>query len=197
MNKEIKAAFDILPDFVRDEFNKEFEKHPTCQKIQEAISVANRTRQYVSELKLRQKLDEIKEEAIRNLLESETKEVRLLKSTDLGLTDKEVDEVNELQIALYMLCDVMDSIIIDMNSLLKKKDKDVSFEMFDDIKKLGKRVKERINYVERELDLIEDGELYDNSDNLYQMLLNKSKKTYRTYKDRKLKKANEQVKEVL
>lgn len=197
MNKEIKAAFDKLPEFVRNDFNREFEKQPTIQKIQEEISVANRTHQYVLALKLNQKLDKIKEDIIRDLLESENSEVKILKSTDLGLTQKEIDEVNELQIALYMLCDVMDSIILDMNSLLKKKDKDVSFEMFDDIKELGKRVKERINYVEREMDLIEDGELYDNSDNLYQMLLTKSRKTYNIYKERKLKKAKEQVNEIL
>ena len=197
MNKEIQAKFDRLPRFVRDEFNREFENHLECQKIQEAIEVANRANQYVTVLQLRQKLDKIKEGTIRDLLESENSEVKILKSTDLGLTQKEIDEVNELQIALYMLCDVMDSIILDMNSLLKKKDKDVSFEMFDDIKELGKRVKERINYVEREMDLIEDGELYDNSDNLYQMLLTKSRKTYNIYKERKLKKSKEQVNEIL
>lgn len=197
MNKEIKAAFDKLPEFVRNDFNKEFMNHPTYRKIQQAISAANKMRQYVSVLQLNQKLDKIREEAIRNLLESENGEVEMLKSTDLGLNQEEIDKVNELQIALYMLCDVMDSIILDMNSLFKKKDKDVSFEMFDDIKELGKRVKERINYVERELDLIEEGELYDNSDNLYQMLLNKSKKSYKIYKDRKLKKAKEEVNEVL
>lgn len=96
-----------------------------------------------------------------------------------------------------MLCDVMDSIIIDINSLLKRKNENVSFRMFDDIGELGKRVKERINYVEREMDLIEDGELYDNSDNLYEMLMNKSRKTYNIYKERKAKKADEQVNDVL
>lgn len=197
MNKEIQAEFDKLPEFVRDEFNREFEKNALCQKIQRAIEVATRERQYVTVLQLRQKLDKIKEDTIRELLESENSEVRVLKSTELGLTRREIDEVNEFQIALYMLCDVMDSIIIDINSLLKRKNENVSFRMFDDIKELGKRVKERINYVEREMDLIEDGELYDNSDNLYEMLMNKSRKTYNIYKERKLKKADEQVNDVL
>ena len=197
MNKEIQAEFDKLPEFVRDEFNREFEKNALCQKIQKAIEVATRERQYVTVLQLRQKLDKIREYTIRELLESENSEVRVLKSTELGLTRQEIDEINELQIALYMLCDVMDSIIIDINSLLKRKNENVSFRMFDDIKELGKRVKERINYVEREIDLIEDGELYDNSDNLYEMLMNKSRKTYNIYKERKLKKADEQVNDVL
>ena len=197
MNKEIQAEFDKLPEFVRDEFNREFEKNVLCQKIQRAIEVATRERQYVTVLQLRQKLDRIREDTIRELLESENSEVRVLKSTELGLTRREIDEVNEFQIALYMLCDVMDSIIIDINSLLKRKNENVSIRMFDDIKELGKRVKERINYVEREMDLIEDGELYDNSDNLYEMLMNKSRKTYNIYKERKLKKADEQVNDVL
>lgn len=197
MNKEIQAEFDKLPEFVRNEFNREFEKNALCQKIQKAIEVATRERQYVTVLQLRQKLDRIKEDTIRELLESENSEVRVLKSTELGLTRQEIDDVNEFQIALYMLCDVMDSIIIDINSLLKRKNENVSFRMFDDIGELGKRVKERINYVEREMDLIEDGELYDNSDNLYEMLMNKSRKTYNIYKERKLKKADEQVNDVL
>lgn len=197
MNKEIQAEFDKLPEFVRNEFNLEFEKNVLCQKIQKAIEVATRERQYVTVLQLRQKLDRIRENTIRELLESENSEVRVLKSTELGLTRQEIDEVNELQIALYMLCDVMDSIIIDIDSLLRKKNENVSFRMFDDIKELGKRVKERINYVEREMDLIEDGELYDNSDNLYEMVMNKSRKTYNIYKERKLKKADEQVNDVL
>lgn len=197
MNKEIQAEFDKLPEFVRNEFNNEFEKNALCQKIKKAIEVANRGRQYVTVLQLRQKLDKIREDTIRELLESENSEVRVLKSTELGLTRQEIDEVNEFQIALYMLCDVMDSIIIDINSLLKRKNENVSFRMFDDIGELGKRVKERINYVEREMDLIEDGELYDNSDNLYEMLMNKSRKTYNIYKERKLKKADEQVNDVL
>lgn len=197
MNKEIQAEFDKLPEFVRDEFNHEFEKNALCQKILKAIEVANRGRQYVTVLQLRQKLDKIKEDTIRELLESENSEVRVLKSTELGLTRQEIDEVNELQIALYMLCDVMDSVIIDINSLLKRKSENVSFRMFDDVKELGKRVKERINYVQREMDLIQDGELYDNSDNLYQMLLAKSRKTYNIYKERKVKKADEQVNDVL
>lgn len=197
MNKEIQAEFDKLPEFVRNEFNREFEKNVLCQKIQKAIEVANRGRQYVTVLQLRQKLDRIREDTIRELLESENSEVRVLKSTELGLTRREIDEVNEFQIALYMLCDVMDSVIIDINSLLKRKSENVSFRMFDDIRELGKRVKERINYVEREMDLIKDGELYDNSDNLYEMVMSKSRKTYNIYKERKLKKADEQVNDVL
>lgn len=197
MNKEIQAEFDKLPEFVRDDFNREFERNVLCQKILKAIEVANRERQYVTVLQLSQKLDRIKEDTIRELLESENSEVRVLKSTELGLSRQEIDEVNELQIALYMLCDVMDSVIIDTNSLLKRKNENVSFRMFDDIRELGKRVKERINYVQSEMDLIEYGELNDNSDDLYQMLLNKSRQTYNIYKERKLQEASEQVNDVL
>lgn len=83
MNKEIQAEFDKLPEFVRNEFNREFEKNALCQKILKAIEVATRERQYVTVLQLRQKLDKIREDTIRELLESENSEVRVLKVQNL------------------------------------------------------------------------------------------------------------------
>lgn len=191
MRKEIEEEFKKLPAFVQDQFNKTFKEHETYKSLTAQAEHYQRMGNFIVALEIKKRLELIKEDAVENLINTEQSEVRVLKSTDLGLNRKEVDEVNELQIALYTLCDVMDSIILDMNSLLCNKDESVSFTMFDDVKELGERVKQRIEYVEKELGLVKDGDMYKHSDNLYEMVMNKARSIYKTYKNRKTEEAKE------
>lgn len=145
MRKEIEEEFKKLPAFVQDQFNKTFKEHETYKSLTAQAEHYQRMGNFIGALEIKKRLELIKEDAVENLINTEQSEVRVLKSTDLGLNRKEVDKVNELQIALYTLCDVIDSIILDMNSLLRNKDESVSFTMFDDVKELGERVNNALN----------------------------------------------------
>lgn len=185
MRKEIEERFHQLPEFVQKEFIAKFENSTAYLNFMNAIRAARSGNNYIANLELNRQLDKMREEAVAALLEKEEREVRVLKSTELGLTREQIDKVNELQIALYVLCDVMDSVLVDFKALFRIADERLSFSMFDDINALSVRLKERIEYVEKNLGLVENGDMYEHSDNLYKMTLTKARKIYNTYKERK------------
>ena len=179
--------FDSLPQEVKDIFNKNFYSLPKVRYYKEALQIAQKNRQYTEILKINQEIDAMRKQAVDVLLNRQYVEMTKLTGDKIGLDADGKDKLNEIQITLYMICDMMDWAIRDMNSLLKTADPDFNFTMFDDMNALGKLVQKRIEFLETQLQIVEDGKMYDKSDNMYEMLLSKAKRVYKDYKTKKIK----------
>ena len=94
------------------------------------------------------------------------------------------ESILALGIVMFMACDIIESAIIDTNDMLHKHDKELSFEMFNDIQQLSKMAKEKLKFLQNNSGYMKDLVWADKCDNMYQMMLSKAKSIMRKRKSK-------------
>lgn len=187
----IQQQYNELPQAIKDRFEASWASHPSVIALQTRIEDAKMKRNYLLTLQLSKDLDNNKWRAIEILLKDVEAEVRHVSILELGMSPEDVDKVNYLTIAMYMCCDMIDWINLEVNSTIRKTAPDNEFHMFDDVIKAVQAAKERLKYLEKNTTLLKDGKFYNRSDNMYEMVINKAKKLYREFKEQKIKEVKE------
>ena len=188
---DIEQEYNRLPVTVKDRFELKWAGYPSVISLQTRIADAQQKKNYPLALQLSKELESRKLKAKKILLDEAEAEVRRVNILELGMPREDVDKVNYLTIAMYMCCDMIDWIDLEVNSTIRKHTPDSEFHMFDDIIKAGKAAKDRLKYLSENTTLLKDGKFYDRSDNMYEMVINKAKKLYRQFVERKAKEVRE------
>lgn len=170
-----------LPEHVKQKFEDAFGKNEKVVKLKRDIDIAFRAKQYVTELTLRKKLDEVRLKAQKDLLSKQEDSVEEVTLLQMGLSHEALDKINTLIIAMYMASDMLEFFAIDINSELKKADPTARFEMFDPIREVGKKARENLSYLWKNTSMYDTEDFNDQADNIREMLVNKAKKVYLKY----------------
>lgn len=170
-----------LPEHVKQKFENAFEKNDKVVKLKRDIDIAFRAKQYVTELTLRKKLDEVRLKAQKDLLSKQEDSVEQVTLLQMGLSHEVLDKINTLTIAMYMASDMLEFFAIDINSELKKADPTARFEMFDPIREVGKKARENLSYLWKNTSMYDTEDFNNQADNIREMLVNKAKKVYLKY----------------
>ena len=183
-NPQNLSDFTELPQRTKVIFEETIKENFRYAQLLKEAERARKTGNYVLVLKTYHKLDEIRLLAQKHLLEQQEETVSLL---DLGLPKDKLDEINIMSLAMYIACDMIESLALDINKELKKFDNSLRFEMFNPIIAVGKEAKENLRYLWKSTSVFETDDFGDQSDKMMEMLLNKAKKVYTKYNENKLK----------
>lgn len=197
MENQIKIdapGWKELPEHVKREFEDTFEKNNLVIKLKRDIETAQRTRQWVKELTLRKKLDEVRFKAQQDLLKQQKDSVEHVTLLQMGLSHEALDKINILTIAMYLASDMLEFFALDINSELKKADPTASFEMFDPIREVGKKARENLSYLWKNTSMYDTEDFNNQADDIREMLINKAKKVYVNYAKRVAEKEEKQKK---
>ena len=146
--------------------------------MRKKIELLKKTNNYVALLQCYKTLDAARQGAQRKLLAEKSSNVPL---KDLGLSVESLDKISVMAVAIYMACDIIDFFAMDVDSELKKKDKNARFEMFDPIRKVGEEARQNLRYLFGNTSMYDSDDFNDNCDDMRQMLWNKAVKVFRTY----------------
>lgn len=197
MENQIKIdapGWKDLPEHVKREFEDTFGKNDKVVKLKRDIDIAFRAKQYVTELTLRKKLDEVRFKAQQDLLKRQEDSVEHVTLLQMGLSHEALDKINILIIAMYLASDMLEFFALDINSELKKADPTASFEMFDPIREVGKKARENLSYLWKNTSMYDTEDFNNQADNIREMLVNKAKKVYVKYAKRVAEKEEKQKK---
>ena len=167
-----------MPDNIKRDFDETFESNYKVKELRKKIELLKKTNNYVSLLQCYKTLDAARQSAQRKLLAEKSSKIPL---KDLGLSVESLDKISVMAVAIYMACDIIDFFAMDVDSELKKKDKNARFEMFDPIRKLGEEAKQNLRYLFGNTSMYDSDDFNDNCDDMRQMLWNKATKVFRTY----------------
>lgn len=170
-----------LPKRVKESFEKHFNENPEVKKMKDSILMYNNTGNYVLGMVTAKKLNEIRQQAQRNLLNDTEKCCESISLAEMGLPKKLLEEINVLTIAMYVVCDLIDGFAMDINTKLKTKDSTARFEMFNSVIEISKEVRENFRYLNTHTRMFDDEVFNNTADDMREMLLNKSKKIYNNY----------------
>ena len=182
VSKDI-AGWDVIPEDARREFDNAFNKNTKVVELNQRISLYQKNRNFIKELQARKMLQSIREKAQEDLLSQlQNKAIKITTTLkDVGLTDKQMSRINVLMIGVYMACDIIDALCIDINSELRKVDDTAELAMFQPIRELGKQAKDNLTYLWKKTDMFDTDVFNDVSDDMLEILVNKARKIYRKY----------------
>lgn len=115
------------------------------------------------------------EEVVKEYNESGKK----LQLQDCGLPPKDLEMVNALCVMLYLLIDVFDSAVRDVDETLRKTDEGYSLDIFGDLKPMLDAFKTKLTTLDKDTTYMKDFAWSDAADNLYELALNKAKAVIR------------------
>lgn len=185
-----------LPEHVKQAFEDSLNKNPKMIRLQQELSRATQQRNFVKELDLRKKIQEIRFIAQRNLINSKEQDVEEVTTLfNMGLPHETLDKINILMISTYMALDMIEFFVLDINSELKKADPTASLNMFQPIMKLGKEARGNLTYLWKNTSIYDTEDFNNKADNIREMLVNKAKKVYIQYAKRVEEKEKQNNKE--
>lgn len=119
-----------------EKFIKTFNATPEIKSLKEQIKNLERSFKLVAARQIASKVERIKLIAAQNLLKETKKREKTLNLFDLGFTDEEVEKILSYRMCLDVLADCVETFVLDINDILRKKDKSLCFEDFLPISKL-------------------------------------------------------------
>lgn len=139
---------------------------------------------FAQAMNVNKQIKDLWEVTLKEYISSYTKAQESLTLASCGLDKFQQDRVNNILLSLFMCCDIIDTGIKDINSILFKKDGSLHFEEFSGVNDLAKEVKRKIEFLYQETTYFKNSKMAEATDNMYQMLLNKAKKLIREEEER-------------
>ena len=129
-------------------------------------------------------INELYERVVYSYLKEAEETADRVDLNDLPMTDEDKDAALSYAIVMFMCCDIIESAIMDINDKFRKYDKDLSFEMFNDIRQLSAMVKEKLKWLQKNSGYMKDLAWANQCDNMYGLMQNKAKSIMRKRKSK-------------
>lgn len=176
----IKDIEGKIPENVMSEFNNAFFKSKNIQILLKKEREWCDKERYDKELEIKKIIEKIRVRALQNLVENLGDKELSIK--DLNLSKENTENMSIFAIAFYIICDIMDYLVTDINALVQQKDKNLQFTMADKIKNLSTELKTKMSTLEKSNNIFHENELLDDSYDLYKEVRKTSNIVYQDLK---------------
>jgi hypothetical protein len=179
MDSKGKLTVKDIPNDMMENMRQQFDQDPTIIQMRVRQNVAQRQGMFANALQIGKQINDLWERVIVAYLDQANKDADSYDIAKIGLPLEDVHKINTLTLAMFMCCDIIDSVIRDVNDIIHKKDPTLQFEMFDEVSDMAKMVKGKMAILEKETTFLKSAVWGDVVDNMYVMMLNKSKSIIR------------------
>ena len=173
-----------IPDSLLNEMKRQFEDDARIRQMRVNQQIEVRNGHLAQALQIGKTIDTLFKRVVASYLEEADEEAKRMDLNEVNISAEDKDEIETLVIAMFMACDILDSLILDANDILHKTDKTIQLEMFDDLKNITKLVKEKINYLNKNSKYMKDLFWAYKTDDMYEMIKNKARAIRRRRKDK-------------
>lgn len=168
-----------VPDSVKSVIRERFESDPRVRlertKAQASISRGN----FAEALLINKKMEDLFCQVVLNYMEEAE---RNIEKVDLRLSNLPPEDVYYVLVnimTVFVVTDIMDMAICNANERLRKNDEELILDMFDELKQVSKLAKDKMAYLTKTTNYLEQGGWDSIVDNLYDMMFNKAKSIMR------------------
>ncbi len=189
-NEQIKSLFGDNEEAYKD-FQKKFNTSPDVKNMRAKIQNLQRSFRYVQAMQLQKKLNDIEYKVAKEIIDEQRSKVEKVNLTQIALTDKERNEIIDLRICLDILSDCMEGFVMDINDILQRHDKTLTFEDYDPTIKMLKEARRHLAWCSDNEDYRKYEPWGDECDKLIKSVKNKAAKIKRETKKARLIAASE------
>ena len=156
-------------------FMEIIESKPDIRKLRGKYEEYMAKRQFVQALEMKKKMDKLYQNAYLDFLKEAQKEAQQIDIRKSDVPIELQEELRVLYVTAFMACDLIESCVLDMNDAIKKFNKQYSIELFDDLKAMAVKAKEKMAFLQKNSGYLDNMIWGDNCDNMYDMAKNKAK----------------------
>ena len=167
-------------------FMEIIESRPDIRKLRGKYEEYMHKHQFVQALEMKKKMDMLYQGAYRDFLKHAEEEAKQIDIRQSDIPIELQEELRVLYVTAFMACDLIESCVLDMNDAIKKFNKQYSIELFDDLKAMVVKAKEKMAFLQKNSGYLDNMIWGENCDNMYDMAKNKAKAIIR--KNRELDK---------
>lgn len=189
-SEQIKSLFGDNEEAYKD-FQKKFNTSPNVKNMRAKIQNLQMSFRYVQAMQLQKKLNDIEYKVAKEIIDEQRSKVEKVNLTQIALTDKERNEIIDLRICLDILSDCMEGFVMDINEILQRHDKTLTFEDYDPTIKMLKEARRHLAWCSDNEDYRKYEPWGDECDKLIKSVKNKAVKIKRETKKARLIAASE------
>lgn len=153
-----------------------FEKDARIRDLRIQAANLQKNHLYIEALKMNKYIDTLFQNVLQTLVDERNEELKkTIPLSDTGLSPEDIHLINVNIIAVYLMVDAIDTAIMSANEILLNKAPEYEIASFSDITELGKKAKQKIEYLQKNTEYMNDFAFADTSDNIYKLVYNKAK----------------------
>lgn len=168
-----------IPDKLKSVIRERFESDPRVRlervKAQELCNRGN----LAEALMINKKMEDLFCQVALSYMEEAEKDTERIELNLANLPPEDVHCVLVNIMTVFIVADIMDQAVFSANQCLRKNDKELSLEMFDELNQTAKLAQNKMAYLCKTTNYLEHGDWDNIVDNLYKMVSNKAKSIMR------------------
>lgn len=181
MEQTTLTAKDI-PDGMMANIRYAFDRDPQVMELRTHQNLLMRKGSYRDALKVGEQIDYLYTKVVNAYIEEAKKECEQITLDKAGIPEGDAEQLNECVVTIFMCCDIIETAIMDANDILHRTDKGLQFEMFNELTRLSRFVRDKMQYMRDNSAYAADVAWADKCDNMYQLLRNKARSVIRKRK---------------
>lgn len=161
------------------QINEEFEKVPQILDLRWQYNNLMKAFRITDAQRIGREIQRLHQVVLEEVVKEYNASGKKLQLQDCSLPPKDLETVNALCVMLYLLIDVFDSAVRDVDEVLRKTDEGYSLAIFEDLKPMLDAFKTKLTTLDKDTTYMKDFAWSDAADNLYELALNKAKAVIR------------------
>lgn len=176
--------FDIkdVPQELIDIIKKQFDAEPKIRDMRIKQDLCARQGRFGEAFAIGGQINDLFARVVRTYLDDTENEYQIIDFKVADLPENDRSELMEIVITLFLAADIIDTAAREFNNILHRTDDTMDMVQFNDISKLAKEAKGKIEWFSSHTSYMKDLSFGDRSDNMYTMLRNKARSFLRKTK---------------
>lgn len=174
-----------IPDTMLSLIRERFETDERVRKLRILQDLHLRKGRYEQSFAIAGQIESLFADVVRMYIESADQQQVQFDTETMEMSRDDKDRMLQLLLVVFISCDIIESSIIDLNDTLHRTNKDVDITTFDDLSAALKMAKEKLKYLSKNSNYMDDLTWADGCDNMYRLMQNKAKAIIRKERTQK------------
>lgn len=172
-----------ISDALLSKIRERFDTDPKVRQLYVKQDLAKRSGHFREALEIGKAIDELYSRVVYNYVKEAEDMADEVGIDDMKVSEDVKERILSLSLVVFMAADIIESAVMDINSVIRKYDEDLKFVMFDDIREISSMAKEKLKYLRAKSTYMDDLFWADKCDNMYEMMQSKARSIVRKRKD--------------
>ena len=172
-----------IPDSLLSLIKERFDNDARVQNLRIRQNLCLRNGKLQAAMQIAEEIESLYAEVVRIYLEEADKKQVSFDTDTMNLPQEDKERMLELLMVLFMCCDIIECSVVDVNDVLHRTKKDLKITTFDDINNSMKMAEEKLKYLSKNSEYMNDNAWSDHCNNMYKLMQNKAKSIIRKYKE--------------
>lgn len=163
-----------IPAELMEKIRRQFDNDPQIQRLRVQQGVMQRSGNFREALAIGKTIEHLFADVVFNYMKEAESQVESISIENFDIPQEEKERIMVLGVVLFMCSDIIESSVLDIDDIIHKYEKDMHFEMFNDIRQVLEMAKEKLKFFQESSGYMKDFAWPDTCDDMYKMMRNKA-----------------------